>query len=193
MNTEIPIEKHPLKPFLPIGSKILMLGSFPPQRKRWSMDFFYPNIQNDMWRIFGLIFHEEKNFFYDLQTKSFRQPLIEAFLREKGIGIFDTAISVRRLKNNASDQFLEIVKPTDLQQLLNQIPTCKTIVTTGKLATEVTTSQFGTDMIRVGTSIHVLSPDINIYRMPSSSRSYPLTLEKKAAIYRQMFEQEHLL
>ena len=31
-----------------------MLGSFPPQQKRWSMAFFYPNFQNDMWRIFGL-------------------------------------------------------------------------------------------------------------------------------------------
>lgn len=192
MKTEIPIENHPLKPFIPKGSRMLMLGSFPPQRKRWSMDFFYPNVQNDMWRIFGLIFYGEKNFFYDVQAKSFQQALIEDFLREKGIAIFDTAISVRRLKDNASDQFLEIVRPTDLKQLLDQMPMCKAIVTTGKLAAGVVTSQFGVDMIGVGASVHVLSTDINIYRMPSSSRSYPLALEKKAAMYRQMFEQEHL-
>lgn len=40
---EIEIEKHPLEPFLPPKAKLLMLGSFPPQRKRWSMDFYYPN------------------------------------------------------------------------------------------------------------------------------------------------------
>ena len=44
-------ELHPLEPFLPVGARLLMLGSFPPQRVRWSMDFFYPNLQNDMWRI----------------------------------------------------------------------------------------------------------------------------------------------
>lgn len=49
-------EKHPLQPFLPQNSKALFLGSFPPSRERWSMDFYYPNFQNDMWRIFGLVF-----------------------------------------------------------------------------------------------------------------------------------------
>ena len=53
---EIEIEKHPLEPFLPPKAKLLMLGSFPPQRKRWSMDFYYPNLNNDMWRIVGLLF-----------------------------------------------------------------------------------------------------------------------------------------
>lgn len=27
------IEKHPLEPFLPAKTKLLMLGSFPPQKK----------------------------------------------------------------------------------------------------------------------------------------------------------------
>ena len=42
------IEIHPLEPFLPAKSKLLMLGSFPPQKKRWSMEFYYPNLNNDM-------------------------------------------------------------------------------------------------------------------------------------------------
>jgi len=31
---EIEIENHPLKPFLPPHAKLLMLGSFPPQKKQ---------------------------------------------------------------------------------------------------------------------------------------------------------------
>ena len=58
-----PVEKHPLEPFLPEKARILMLGSFPPSRKRWSMDFFYPNWINDMWKIWGLIFHDDKDYF----------------------------------------------------------------------------------------------------------------------------------
>ena len=53
-------EIHPLAPFLPPNARLLLLGSFPPPRKRWSMDFFYPNYTNDMWRIFGLIFFDDK-------------------------------------------------------------------------------------------------------------------------------------
>ena len=48
---DIEIENHPLEPFLPTNARLLMLGSFPPQKKRWSMDFYYPNLNNDMWRI----------------------------------------------------------------------------------------------------------------------------------------------
>lgn len=49
-------EAHPLEPFLPEGARLLMLGSFPPARSRWSMEFYYPNFQNDMWRVMGLVF-----------------------------------------------------------------------------------------------------------------------------------------
>ena len=44
------IERHPLRPFLPANAQMLMLGSFPPPREWWCMEFFYPNPQNDMWR-----------------------------------------------------------------------------------------------------------------------------------------------
>ena len=50
------VEYHPLRPFLPENAKVLFLGSFPPQRKRWCMDFYYPNFINDHWRIEGQIF-----------------------------------------------------------------------------------------------------------------------------------------
>ena len=51
----IVVEQHPLEPFLPANGRILFLGSFPPPRARWSMEFFYPNWINDFWRIQGLI------------------------------------------------------------------------------------------------------------------------------------------
>ncbi|MBQ5620873.1 MAG: uracil-DNA glycosylase family protein, partial [Alistipes sp.] len=71
MEPQKPIEKHPLQPFLPDGARLLMLGSFPPKRERWSMDFFYPNWINDMWRIVGLLFFEDKNHFVFESEKRF--------------------------------------------------------------------------------------------------------------------------
>ena len=46
-NIDFEIETHPLAPFLPKNGKLLMLGSFPPPKTRWKMDFYYPNYQND--------------------------------------------------------------------------------------------------------------------------------------------------
>ena len=125
-----------LEPFLPENAVLLMLGSFPPQKKRWSMDFFYPNLQNDMWRIFGFIFFDDKDYFLSPE-KIFDKERIIAFLREKGIALYDTASCVRRLQDNASDKFLEVVSPTDIGLLLQQLPSCRAVVTTGQKATDV--------------------------------------------------------
>lgn len=191
--TDIEIETHPLQPFLPATAKLLMLGSFPPPQTRWKMDFYYPNYQNDMWRIFGLIFFKDKDYFLDLPNKNFKEQLIREFLTQIGVGIFDTAYQVKRLQGNASDKFLEIVTPTDLSKLLKQIPLCHTIMTTGDKATDTLMQHFPEQTVKpmIGQSVQVNYADreLNLYRLPSSSRAYPLALEKKAEAYKQFFEQ----
>ena len=57
----IEIENHPFPPFIPEGAKILIMGTFPPQPKRWNMNFYYPNRTNDFWKIMGLIFLGNKD------------------------------------------------------------------------------------------------------------------------------------
>ena len=190
--TDLKIETHPLKPFLPQNAKLLMLGSFPPPKTRWKMDFYYPNYQNDMWRIFGLIFFEDKDYFLDLPNKNFKEQLIRDFLNEKGIAIFDTAYQVIRLTGNASDKFLQIETATDLKRLLSKIPLCTNIMTTGDKATDTLMLSMpnGTEKPQIGQSIQTQFADreMTLYRMPSSSRAYPLALEKKAEAYRHLFE-----
>ena len=114
MNSEL----HPLEPFLPANARILMLGSFPPKRIRWSMDFFYPNLQNDMWRIVGYLAAGDKSHFLMPGGRKFDKERIEAFCRERGIALYDTAVEVIRLKDNASDNFLQVVREVDLAALL---------------------------------------------------------------------------
>lgn len=126
------VEYHPLRPFLPETAKVLFLGSFPPQRKRWCMEFYYPNFINDHWRIEGEVFFGDKNHFVDLQAKRFKLDEIVAFCQEKGLAFFDTSTAIRRLQDNASDKFLEVVEPTDIRALLQQLPHCCAIVTTGR-------------------------------------------------------------
>ncbi|WP_336944382.1 uracil-DNA glycosylase family protein [Acinetobacter modestus] len=195
--TDIEIETHPLQPFLPHNAKLLMLGSFPPPQSRWKMDFYYPNYQNDMWRIFGLIFFEDKDHFLDLPNKRFKEQQIRDFLTEIGVAIFDTAYQVKRLQGNASDKFLEIVTATDLSQLLEQIPKCHTIMTTGDKATDTLMQHFpeqiNKPMIGQSVQVNYANRELNLYRLPSSSRAYPLALDKKADAYQQFFQTIGLL
>lgn len=185
------IEEHPLEPFLPSNATLLMLGSFPPQKKRWSMDFFYPNLQNDMWRIFGLIFFGDKEHFLLPHKKAFNKDYLIEFLNEKGIALYDTATTVHRLQDNASDKFLKVIEATDIALLLKQLPNCKAIVTTGQKATDILCEQLMTKEPAVGKKQAFLINDrqMYLYRMPSSSRAYPLSIEKKAEVYRLMLNE----
>ena len=189
------VEQHPLEPFLPANAVLLMLGSFPPQQKRWSMDFFYPNLQNDMWRIFGQIFFGCKDHFLLPGGKAFDKGRIVRFLEEKGIALYDTASAVCRLQDNASDKFLEVVEPTDIGLLLRQLPCCRAVVTTGQKATDTFCSQMEATAPPVGGQLPFswAGRRLSLYRMPSSSRAYPMKLENKAAVYRQMFSDLGLL
>ena len=189
------IENHPLEPFLPAKAKLLMLGSFPPQKKRWSMDFYYPNLNNDMWRIFGILFFDDKDYFLNETRKAFCRERIIDFLNEKGIALFDTASSIRRLQDNASDKFLEVVEATDVTALLRQLPECKAIVTTGQKATDTLRQQFNIEEPKVGDYSEFIFEGraMRLYRMPSSSRAYPLALDKKATAYRIMYQDLQIL
>ncbi len=184
-------EQHPLLPFLPSDARVLMLGSFPPKRIRWSMDFFYPNLQNDMWRIVGYLATGDKSHFLMPGGRRFDRERIEAFCRERGIALYDTAVEVVRLKDNASDNFLQVVREVDLEALLARIPACRTIVTTGQKATDTLRAITGCGEPPVGgcVTFAFASRDMTLWRMPSSSRAYPRPVEWKAEFYRKVFSE----
>ncbi|UKK59653.1 uracil-DNA glycosylase family protein [Prevotella communis] len=204
------VEYHPLRPFLPEKAKVLFLGSFPPQRKRWCMDFYYPNFINDHWRIEGQIFYGDKNHFVDLEAKRFKIDEIVAFCEEKGLAFFDTSTAIRRLQDNASDKFLEVVEATDIRALVAQLPYLRAIVTTGEKATETICRTMGmAETPKVNSYVEITDTDgtdetdifantnstnltngggLLLYRLPSSSRAYPLSFDKKVEAYRRFFD-----
>ena len=188
-------ERHPWEPFAPQGAKILFLGSFPPPRARWSMEFYYPNITNDFWRIMGLLFFGNKEHFIIKEEKRFKEQEIKEFLTDKKIALFDTSTEVRRLKENASDKFLETVTPTDLHALTASMPHCTAIAATGQKAAEAVAAAFGCEVPPIGTAIRIRTAtrELNFHRLPSTSRAYPLAVEKKAEYYKQALACEDIL
>ncbi len=189
-NNLLPTETHPFPPFLPPDAKVLIMGTFPPKPVRWSMEFYYPNKTNDFWRIMGLIFYGSADYFRN-PDGTFRRDDIELFLREKGIALHDTGAEVRRLKDNAADKFLEIVRPVNLAALLSAIPSCHYVATTGEKAAGVVASITDTPLPRIGQFVTTRwQPDgreLHLTRMPSTSRAYPLAVDKKAEAYRGLF------
>lgn len=144
-----------------------------------------------MWRIIGYLFFNNKLHFVDTAHKTYHLKEIIDFLNRTGIAIFDTATKIRRLKDNASDKFLEIVEPTDIKKLLDQLPLCEAIITTGEKATSILQEYFGiqtTPKIGEYASFQYKDRTLRLYRMPSSSRAYPLKLEKKAEAYKVVFD-----
>ena len=191
MESSIQIENHPFEPWLPANAHLLMLGTFPPSPKRWCMPWYYPNFQNDMWRIFGIVFFGDKLHFVDAEKKQYRLDAIKEFLEEKGVAIFDTAQKVIRTKNTASDKDLLIVEPADLDGMLRALPECKAVLTAGQLATKVFTEHYHiTETPKMGGYVEFTFENrtLRLYRMPSSSRAYPLAVEKKAEYYKLMFD-----
>lgn len=153
------------------------------QSAKWYVAYFWNNI-----------FPKQRPLSESWQ-KVFDKERIIDLLNKKGIALYDTASAVRRLQDNASDKFLEVVEQTDISLLLKQIPMCKAIVTTGQKATDIIREQIKVKEPVVGTSEPFEFEDrtMRLYRMPSSSRAYPLPIEKKSAIYQVMFNELGLL
>ncbi len=191
------IETHPFEPWLPVNAKLLMLGTFPPAPKRWAMEWYYPNFTNDMWRIFGMIFFGDKLHFVDEANKTYRLNELKQFLKEKGVALFDTALRIRRTTGTASDKDLEIVQPADLDGMLRSLPECKAVLAAGQLATKVFTEHYNIDArnLKMGEyrTFDFEGRTLKLYRQPSSSRAYPMKVEKKAVYYEQMFKEIQII
>ena len=148
----------------------------------------------------GLLWFGNKRHFTIPEEKRFNLEKIIDFCNHTGFAMYDTATEIRRLMDNASDKYLEVVTPTDIPLLLSKLPHCEAIVTTGQKSTDTLVDTFGCEKPAMGEYVEVSLPIkgtedkstsnhcYKLYRLPSTSRAYPLKLEKKAEAYKKMFE-----
>lgn len=159
------------------------------------MEFYYPNFINDMWRVMGLVFFADKDRLVDTAHRTFRLDDIRQLLTEQGIALSDTGGEVERLRGNASDKYLSITRPFDLPGLLARIPLCTDLATTGEKAAGVVAMLTSSEIPKVGeyVDVSVAMPGggcrlLRHWRMPSTSRAYPLPLSRKAEIYARLLK-----
>jgi G:T/U-mismatch repair DNA glycosylase len=159
------------------------------------MTFYYPNFNNDMWRIFGLLFRQDPHFFEIPGEKRFDKTRIVDFVTHLGIAFGDTALRVVREKGDPSDLHLKVVEPFDLSSVLLDLPQLQAVVVTGEKAEKTITQTLGLPSVSVGESLSFTLCDrtLRLWRMPSTSRAYPLPLQRKTEAYRTLFQHEGLL
>lgn len=186
------IETRPFPPFLPKKATVMMMGTFPPAAEKRAMEFHYPNFQNDMWRVYGLIFFNDKDHFRKGDEKAFDPEKIKAFLDQKGIASCPTVYKAIREHGNASDAFLEVVEPVNLKEVLEQVPDVAHICTTGGKATEILLGLLPekVKLPKTNETINFVynGRQLSLTRLPSTSRAYPLSLVKKAEAYENFFK-----
>lgn len=198
------VETHPFAPVLPANASVMMMGTFPPTADKWAMRFHYPNFYNDMWRIYGGVFFDDIDYFRVEGEKRFDPERIRDFLFDRGIASCPTVKQAIRETGNASDKHLTVVTPVDLDNILLQVPKVKTLFTTGGKATEVLLSLLAEPPAKSKhpkTNQSMQYPyqwqrhdkdhavkELTLYRLPSTSRAYPLALDKKIAAYKAFFE-----
>ena len=186
------IETRPFPPFLPKKATVMMMGTFPPAAEKRAMEFHYPNFQNDMWRVYGLIFFNDKDHFRKGEEKAFDPEKIKAFLDQKGIASCPTVYKAIREHGNASDAFLEAVETVNLKEVLGQVPDVAHICTTGGKATEILLGLLP-EKVKLPKTNETIDfvyngRQLSLTRLPSTSRAYPLSLVKKAEAYENFFK-----
>ncbi|MEE6028780.1 DNA glycosylase [Avibacterium paragallinarum] len=191
------IETHPFPAILPPHATVMMMGSFPPKEEKRCMEFHYPNFQNDMWRVYGAVFFGRADYFQVPNEKRFDAERIKQFLWDRGIALCPTVRKAIRLQDNASDKFLKVVETVNLSEVLPQVPHCNWIFTTGGKATEILLSLLPEKVKEPKTNSFIPYPypnfTLNLYRLPSTSRAYPLAFEKKVAAYCAFFKKANII
>ena len=123
----MPIEEiHPWKWYVPPGAKTVIVGTFPPTRRNWSYDFFYPNINNYFWRIMAALAGQELQCFSGEEAVSERKALLDRLQ----VGLSDMGQIIYRTEDNSMDENLHIVEYMDILRLLDENPSVGKLVFT---------------------------------------------------------------
>ena len=113
---------HTLTPWVDEKSRVLVLGTMPSPKSR-ERNMYYGHPQNRFWRTLAALWKE------DTPTNP---AAAQAFAHRHHIALWD--VLAECAIDGAADNTISHPQPNDVAALLQQVPTIKYIVTTGKKA-----------------------------------------------------------
>jgi len=164
-STQEEIETHPFKAFIPVNITALIVGSFPGRevthRTLSKDEWFYGSKRNQFWKIISGVYQT------NLESKKNKQDLFN----EKGIGIVDIFLKVKRKAGNNMDSNLDVIEYNDMA--------IKEILKNGAIKNIFFTSKF------VEKSFLSLFPGVTIGEaLPSPSPRFArMSLDEKIKFY----------
>ncbi|WP_430403821.1 hypothetical protein [Fluviicola sp.] len=171
-------ELHPWNWFAPENSKVLIVGTFPPTTRNWSFDFFYPNKNNQFWKVISRIAGAELHY----PTGELAVEERKNLLRKLHVAVTDMGQHILRSDNSSLDENLSVVEYMNIFQILDENPTIRKIIFTsssGKesaarwfnqfLATREITHRFPTGKKPLKSSMEYLGRTIELVVLYSTS------------------------
>ncbi len=131
-------ELHPWNWFAPEGSRVLIVGTFPPTKRNWSFDFFYPNKANFFWRIIARIAETE----LQVPTGDLAVEERKDLLRKLHLAVTDMGQHIERAGNSSLDENLSVLAYMDIFQILDENPGIRKIIFTSSSGKESATRWF---------------------------------------------------
>ena len=187
-------ESHPWEPFIPQNADKLILGTFPTTDKyRGAYEFFYPNPNNDFWRVIFEVAGKKLDHFHQTEPIDARKQIL-SYLK---LGIADIGKKVLRQKDSSKDDHLFPIEYTDIFSLLEMYPTIKKIIITSSSGANSVLSWFHHYCIINGHTINIPKSklpittkllfnnlEIKIDIISSPSRLSPIKGDKLLEMYR---------
>lgn len=127
------LHQHPYKPFIPLHTTKLIVGTLPPPRfsignlLEKDVNFCYGSYYNSLWLYIDKI--HNLNLHYDNSNEAIEER--KAFLINHNIGICDIVECAEREKIDASDLGMKNIKFRDVIGYLKQFPKIDTLLFTG--------------------------------------------------------------
>ena len=119
-------EIHPWNWYVPAGARTVVIGTFPPTRRNWSFDFFYPNKNNYFWKIIARIADRPLRYVSGEEAVNERKEL----LNQLKTGVSDMGQIIRRKSDSSLDENLEIIAYMDIFKLLQENPSVRKLIFT---------------------------------------------------------------
>jgi len=120
------LEAHPWDPYIPENADKLILGTFPTAEANRKTDFYYPNPNNDFWRILAELCQVELVCFEGDAAVEERKLILKTL----NLGIADVGYRVFRQGDGSNDNQLFPIEFTDIFRVVDKYPKLKTLIIT---------------------------------------------------------------
>jgi G:T/U-mismatch repair DNA glycosylase len=120
-------ERHPDWYYPVPGMRTLILGTFPPHKKKRKYEFYYPNNQNRFWKVMAKIASTELLQTGGTEAVEERKRL----MKQLKVGVQNMGKTILRHGKSSADSRIEITESQDILGIINGNDALQTILLTG--------------------------------------------------------------